>query len=854
MQRMKRINFTATTPLTLTGQITFLGALLIILGWHLEVRGFVSPLGAGVSRYNTGLMFLLLGLSLVSLNADTLLKRMTLWLTTITLLSFSFATLSQYLFDRHSGIDELFFQDWLPDREGTSPGRPSPATSLCFFALGVALLIRNILRIDKGGELVLPFTSGAKSWSDRLVNWGLAVYASLLVATACIASVTFFVWITGSSETLLGWLSSGQSLLSSLLFLIASSGLIINLLQITGVETRLLWMPQSVFVAFLTLGLVIANNTHDNRLRYFQLQEMSHLALIKKLTFSAIDDAITNLSSLSWYIGDPLLYNRNFDKQYAKGLVGVVLEKQRSLVEEYGEAINIELPDCTLAPYQIQWVQDRLLISVQAASGNPAKDICIHGLFDRDFFIRQPWLGIDLKFDTRIKPAIPVLDSSRRAMDASDEKHKLLIIAGRVFKMDISPSMATRKMFKRDSRAFIITISLLFSFIAAAAVRMLLKSRLHFNAMSAANDRLISLEQRNRKVLEMAPEAVILVDDKGTIIFANQRSYEIFGVSADQLLGRSVDSLLPTSLRDKHQVLRKGYSDKPVTREMGRNLALEAIHADGHAFPVDIVLSPIEYDEDTVVMAIIRDISDKQAEKQRIERDLHEKEVLLKEVYHRVKNNMQVIASLLKMQARSAEHHQTQNSLYEASLRISALALVHEKLYQSANLSRASMRSYIESLTDTLRQSYLGSDPLKIEIEACDGEFEPEVIVPLGLILNELISNALKHAFNGTASREYALIRIGFLSEQETGSYRLTVSDNGCGIADIPSLEKSKSLGLKLIRSLTAQLKSKLMIESDENGSRFCILIPSSSLEPAASPLNTSGIADQLSKRNHEKE
>lgn len=820
----------------IAGAVTLSGGLFIVLGWYFELKSFVSPFDAGVSRFNTGLMFLLLGLSLTSYPGLQTIQRFMLWLCPVLLLLLSLSTLYQYAFNVVLGIDEFFFADWMPPEQGKFPGRPSPATSLSFLALSLAILIRNTVRRRK-----TEITYDQLKFS-RLARISLALYASLITATASTVSVALFVWGTGSSETIFGRLSSGQSLLTSSLLLIACIGMITNLISAKPFQIRFYWLPHSVFMAFFTLGLVLANNTHDNKKQYYDLEVSNHQTLIKKLVFSALDDAINNLNTLSWYIGDPTRFPRNNEKNYVQGLVGAVLQKQNSQTEAFGERIDSDiLPDCSQAPYSLNWLGERLLISTRAADANPSKDLCIHGLFDQGAFLNHPWQELALKFSTRFHVATPKLP--RNLGRLADKE--LITIAGRDFELIIEPTAATRKMFYQDSRAFIIVLSFVFGLIAAIAVIMLLKSRQHYEEMSEANSRLKALEQRNRKVLEMAPEAVLLVDDSGTIVYTNRRSMEIFGFKPDQLQGKPLEMLLPESLRAMHKKHRESYIREPVSREMGQNLALEALHADGSPFPVDIVLSPIEYGEDRVVMAIVRDISEKLAEKNRIARDLQEKEVLLKEVYHRVKNNMQVIASLLKMQSRASEHEQTKSSLNEAALRISALALVHEKLYQSSSLSRASIRSYIESLTETLRQSYLGAAPLKINIDASEGEFEPEVIVPIGLILNELISNAMKHAFPQADLNAPPVIDILFKQSEQGEKYTLSVADNGSGIEDVAALEKSKSLGLKLIKSLTAQLKGAFKITSSVEGSLFSIDIPAGSLQPSASPMVTSGIAQK---------
>ncbi len=818
------------------GVLILVGGFVILLGWHFHLEMVVSPFSAGVSRFNTGAMFMLLGLGLIAFAGDALWQRMVLFAAASTLFIFALATLYQYISGQFLGIDEIFFIDWMPPEQNRYPGRPSPATSLCFVALSLALLIRNLFTARKSD---IAYDELPHKKSFRI---SLAAYASLLMATLSTVSITVFVWLTGSSETIFGRLSSGQSFITSLMFLIACLGLLSSLVKNPPFVARFYWLPQSAFVAFLVLGLVIANNTHDNKERYYQLEVNNHITLIKKLVFSTLDVAINNLNTLSWYVGQPFNDAKANDNEYLKGLVGIVLEKENNKLVQYGEPVLSALPNCHNSLYNLEWVDSRLLISVKATAENPADDLCIHGLFDQSLFLEHPWHQLGLKFTTRLNPT---------TTDSRELQLPAVSVAGKSFDIHLKPTPATEMMLRQDSRTFIIVLSVCFGFIASVAIRMLLKSKDHYDQMAAANTRLTELEERNRKVLEMAPEAVLLVDEDGTIVYSNRRSLEIFGYQPDTLKGQPLEALLPENLRQMHQQHRKRYTSNPVTREMGQNLMLEALHANGKTFPVDIVLSPIEFGSETVVMAIIRDISDKLAEKERTKRDLEEKEVLLKEVYHRVKNNMQVISSLLKMQSRASQHEATRMSLNEAALRIAALALVHEKLYQSSDLSRASLRSYIESLTETLRQTYIGSLPLTIDIQAAEGDFEPEVIIPIGLILNELISNTMKHAFSEDSARESASIKIGFLPSDDSESYTLSVRDNGCGIDDIEALDKSKSLGLKLIKSLTSQLRGRMTIESSEEGSYFGIRIPASSLQPSASPMVASGISQKYSGEDH---
>lgn len=192
---------------------------------------------------------------------------------------------------------------------------------------------------------------------------------------------------------------------------------------------------------------------------------------------------------------------------------------------------------------------------------------------------------------------------------------------------------------------------------------------------------------------------------------------------------------------------------------------------------------------------------------------LQEKEVLLKEVYHRVKNNLQVVSSLLTMQARATSEPKARTVLNESADRVRSIALVHEQLYQSPNLARISCRAYIAQLVAHLTDTYQplsGRVPIRAEID--DLEFGVETAIPLGLIITELISNAYKHAFAGQASGEIHVV----LQALEGDGIRLCVADTGHGLPpdfDI-DIDGSDSLGMRLVHMLADQLDGVLTVSS----------------------------------------
>lgn len=208
----------------------------------------------------------------------------------------------------------------------------------------------------------------------------------------------------------------------------------------------------------------------------------------------------------------------------------------------------------------------------------------------------------------------------------------------------------------------------------------------------------------------------------------------------------------------------------------------------------------------------------KQAEEQ-IKASLKEKEVLLKEIHHRVKNNLQIISSLLKLQARSIKDIQTLEIFNESQSRIRTMALIHESLYQSNDLSKINFAEYICKLAANLFRSYeITSSGIKQIINVDDVFLEIDVAVPCGLIVNELVSNSLKYAFTSGNEGE---IRIELHSAQSC-NFTLIVSDNGIGLPKNLDLQKTKTLGLQLVNNLVEQLEGSVEIDSN-GGTKFKI-------------------------------
>ena len=208
------------------------------------------------------------------------------------------------------------------------------------------------------------------------------------------------------------------------------------------------------------------------------------------------------------------------------------------------------------------------------------------------------------------------------------------------------------------------------------------------------------------------------------------------------------------------------------------------------------------------------------AAEDRVKASLKEKEVLLREIHHRVKNNLQVVSSLLDMQARRARNKDAIDVLTESKNRINAMALIHAQLYESRDLAEINMKGFVNKLLLQLLQSYPVKDTeITKTVSVADYPVPISMAVPVGLIINELLSNALKHAF---ASRNEGKIEVR-LTVSEEGKVNLTVSDDGVGLPPGFDIDKTGTLGLRLIKILTEdQLHGTLEVISDD-GTTFNI-------------------------------
>lgn len=191
-----------------------------------------------------------------------------------------------------------------------------------------------------------------------------------------------------------------------------------------------------------------------------------------------------------------------------------------------------------------------------------------------------------------------------------------------------------------------------------------------------------TLEHRFRQAIESAPSAIVMVNELGSIVMVNAQTEKSFGYFREELIGRAVEILVPARFRGSHIGFRQAYLAAPVSRPMGEGRDLFALRKDGSEFPVEISLGLIDDEDGIIVLSSIVDITERRNANYKLKQALNEKELLLKEVYHRVKNNLQVVSSLINLQAGNVKNEAIGDLLKQSADRIKAMALLHEKLYQ----------------------------------------------------------------------------------------------------------------------------------------------------------------------------
>jgi PAS domain S-box-containing protein len=325
-------------------------------------------------------------------------------------------------------------------------------------------------------------------------------------------------------------------------------------------------------------------------------------------------------------------------------------------------------------------------------------------------------------------------------------------------------------------------------------------------------------EERYRDLVEKAGIGILIDDKEGSFRFVNKTFAGLFGYSEEEMRKLSIRSIVhPDDMGRVMEFHRKRIQGEKVPSRY----EFKGIRKDGSIIYIEVDAVELKGEEKIVgTRSYVWDITARKKAEERIEASLREKEILLREVHHRVKNNMQVISSLFNLQSQYIKDKRSSEIFRNCQNRVRSMALIHERFYQAEDLARVDIEEYVKSLISHLFSSYgINPEAMSLNTDIKNVFLDIGTSIPLGLIINELVSNSLKHAFPDKRKGEIQIL-LKPIDEKEV---ELTVSDNGIGLPEDKDPEKTNSLGLHLVTILAKdQLHGTLELDRS-CGTKFVI-------------------------------
>ena len=334
-------------------------------------------------------------------------------------------------------------------------------------------------------------------------------------------------------------------------------------------------------------------------------------------------------------------------------------------------------------------------------------------------------------------------------------------------------------------------------------------------------DALQKSEQHFRAFVENANDVLFVLTPSGDFSYVSPRWKEAFGYEISETLGQPFRLFVhpdddPTCAAFLQQILATG--------EKQSGLEYRVLRKDGtylwYTANAARVTDPV--DGSHTLVGIGRDITGRKRAEEQLQRSLEEKTVLLKEIHHRVKNNMTVVYSLLNLQAQKVTDPTCRAMFDESRNRVMSMALIHEKLYGSKDLAHVDYKEYLKSLVAGIAETYK-RDNVVVSVAMEPLALDVNVGIPCGLIVNELVSNCLKYAF--PVGRK-GTITVG-INNDSAGNNVMTVEDNGVGFPETVDFRNTTSLGLQLVNALSGQINGSIELSKVE-GTKFSITFPGS--------------------------
>ena len=324
------------------------------------------------------------------------------------------------------------------------------------------------------------------------------------------------------------------------------------------------------------------------------------------------------------------------------------------------------------------------------------------------------------------------------------------------------------------------------------------------------------------RIVQTVPEPLVILDHTMRVQTANQAFYDTFQVSSEETEGQELYQLGDS----QWEIPRLRELFEQIIPQCGEVRDFEVAHVfetiGARTMRLNARRLMQENPSDVLILLAIEDITARKQAEDAIRASLTEKDVLLREIHHRVKNNLQIITSLLNLQFADVEDPAIRTLLEDSRRRIGAMALVHEKLYASPDLARIDMAAYIATFHGQLLQTSGTSNQISLNIHADEVFLTPDVAIPCALLLTELLSNALKHAFPAGESGQVDIdLRVSHDDE-----VTLVVRDTGVGFPAGVDFRHTASLGLQLVCILTEQLNGTITLDGGPHGTTFTLTFP----------------------------
>lgn len=329
------------------------------------------------------------------------------------------------------------------------------------------------------------------------------------------------------------------------------------------------------------------------------------------------------------------------------------------------------------------------------------------------------------------------------------------------------------------------------------------------------------INKKLEQLLESTIEGIYGIDRKGRCTFINNSAAEMLGYSPNEVLKKEMHQLVHHHKENGEDYPR---NECPIIKSMEEQkgcLIDSDVYwrKDGTSFPVEYSSYPIiDHGETTGAVIAFTDITERKKSIEQIESSLKEKEVLLREIHHRVKNNLQIISSMLNLQTNYITDEKSLLIFEESRNRVRSMALIHEKLYQNESLSSLNIKDYIVELVNYLMNSYRTNSRVGAMINISDIYLNTDTAIPLGLIINEIVSNSLKYAFPDDRRGKISIKLTSFNNEK----FQMIIEDDGIGLPENFDINKTNTLGLQLVSSLVTQLDGEIKVFS-EGGTKYQI-------------------------------